>query len=56
LDFIDETEISHHVYSLSGLSSLLKKAGWETAACYGSFMTLQAMSPLTSLNVVAKAI
>jgi SAM-dependent methyltransferase len=56
LDFIDETEISHHVYSLSGLSSVLKKAGWETTACYGSFMTLQAMSPLTSLNVVAKAI
>ena len=55
LDFIDETEISHHIYSLSELSSLLKKAGWETTACYGSLLTLQAMSPLTSLNIVAKA-
>jgi hypothetical protein len=56
LDFIDEAEISHHIYSLSELSSLLKKAGWETTACYGSLLTLQPMNPLTSLNIVAKAI
>jgi SAM-dependent methyltransferase len=55
LQFIDEAEISHHIYSLGELSSLLKKAGWETMACYGSLLTLQAMTPLTSLNIVAKA-
>lgn len=55
LEFIDEVEIQHHVYSLSELTSLLRKAGWETAAAYGSLATLQPMSPLTSLNIVAKA-
>jgi predicted RNA methylase len=55
LDFMDKAEISHYIYSLCELSSLLKKAGWETIACYGSLLTLQAMNPLTSLNIVAKA-
>jgi SAM-dependent methyltransferase len=55
LDFIDEAKISHHIYSFSELSLLLKKAGWDVMACYGSLLTLQAMSPLTSLNIVAKA-
>jgi SAM-dependent methyltransferase len=55
LIFIDKAEISHHIYSLSELSLLLEKAGWETVACYGSLSTLQAMNPLTSLNIVAKA-
>jgi 2-polyprenyl-3-methyl-5-hydroxy-6-metoxy-1,4-benzoquinol methylase len=55
LEFIDRIELEHHVYSLSELSSLLRKAGWETMAFYGSLSTLQPMSPLTSLNIVAKA-
>jgi ubiquinone/menaquinone biosynthesis C-methylase UbiE len=55
LELIDTVEIQHHVYSLSELSSLLRKAGWETLAAYGSLTTLQPMSPLTSLNIVAKA-
>jgi SAM-dependent methyltransferase len=56
LEFIDKAEIIHHVYSLSELSSLLKRAGWETVASYGNLSTLQPMSPLTHMNVVAKAI
>lgn len=56
LEFIDRAEIVHHVYSLSELCSLLKKAGWETVASYGSLSTLQPMSPLTHMNVVAKAV
>ncbi|MDI6904534.1 MAG: class I SAM-dependent methyltransferase [Candidatus Bathyarchaeia archaeon] len=55
LKFIDRVEIEHHIYSLSELSSLLRKAGWETVACYGSLLTLQPMNPLTSLNIVARA-
>jgi ubiquinone/menaquinone biosynthesis C-methylase UbiE len=55
LEFVDKVDIEHHIYSLSELSSLLRKAGWETLACYGSFSTLQPMSPLTHLNLVAKA-
>jgi ubiquinone/menaquinone biosynthesis C-methylase UbiE len=55
LEFIDKVEIEHHIYSLSELSSLLKRAGWETVASYGSISTLQPMSPLTSLNIAAKA-
>jgi len=55
LGFIDRVEIEHHVYSLSELSSLLREAGWETIATYGSLSTLQPMNPLTSLNIVAKA-
>jgi SAM-dependent methyltransferase len=55
LNFIDKAEISHHIYSLSELSSFLKRAGWETVECYGSLLTLQPMNPLTSLNIVAKA-
>jgi SAM-dependent methyltransferase len=56
LEFIDKVDIIHHVYSLSELSSLLRKAGWETVATYGNLLTLQPMSPLTYMNLVAKAI
>jgi ubiquinone/menaquinone biosynthesis C-methylase UbiE len=55
LDFIDRIEFEHHVYSQSELSSVLRKAGWEPVAFYGSFSTLQPMNPLGSLNVVARA-
>jgi len=55
LEFIDKVELENHVYSLSELSSLLRKAGWETVAFYGSLATLQPMTPLTSLNIVARA-
>jgi SAM-dependent methyltransferase len=55
LEFIDRIEVENHVYSQSELSSVLRKAGWEPVAFYGSFLTLQAMNPLTSLNVVARA-
>jgi len=56
LEFIDQIEYELHIYSPSELSSLLRKAGWELVAFYGSFSTLQPMSPLTSLNLVAKAV
>ena len=56
LEFIDKVDITHHVYNLSELSSLLRKAGWETVASYGNLATLQPMSPLTYMNIVAKAI
>jgi ubiquinone/menaquinone biosynthesis C-methylase UbiE len=56
LEFVDKVDITHHVYSLSELSDLLRKAGWETVAAYGSLSTLQRMSPLTHMNIVAKAI
>ena len=56
LEFIDRVDITHHVYSLSELSSLLLKAGWETVASYGNLATLQPMSPLTHMNIVAKAV
>ena len=55
LEFIDRIEIENHIYSQSGLSCVLRKAGWEPVAFYGSFLTLQSMNPLTSLNVVARA-
>jgi SAM-dependent methyltransferase len=56
LKFIDKVEITHHVYSLSELSSLLRKAGWEAVTTYGNLSTLQPMSPLTHMSVVAKAV
>jgi ubiquinone/menaquinone biosynthesis C-methylase UbiE len=56
LEFIDQIEYELHIYSPSELSSLLRKAGWEPVTFYGSFSTLQPMSPLTSLNLVAKAV
>jgi ubiquinone/menaquinone biosynthesis C-methylase UbiE len=55
LEFIDRVEYELHIYSPSELSSLLRKAGWEPVAFYGSFSALQPMSPLTSLNLVARA-
>lgn len=55
LEFIDRVEFELHIYSLSELSSLLRKAGWEVVASYGNFTTLQPRSPLASLNIVAKA-
>ena len=55
LRFIDSVDFDLHVYGLNELASLLRKAGWETIASYGSLSTLQPMSPLTSLNMVAKA-
>jgi hypothetical protein len=56
LEFIDKAEIVHHVYNLSELCALLKKAGWKTTASYGNLSTLQPMNPLTSMNIVAKAV
>jgi hypothetical protein len=56
LQFIDKVDITLHVYSLSELSSLLMKAGWETVASYGNLATLQPMNPLTHMNIVAKAV
>jgi len=56
LEFVDKVDITHHIYSLGELSSLLRRAGWETVAAYGDLSTLQPMSPLTSMNIVAKAI
>jgi SAM-dependent methyltransferase len=56
LEFIDKVDITLHVYSLSELSSLLLKAGWEIVASYGNLATLQPMSPLTHMNIVAKAV
>lgn len=56
LKFIDKLEITHHVYSLSELSSLLLKAGWEAVATYGNLSTLQPMSPLTHMSIVAKTV
>jgi ubiquinone/menaquinone biosynthesis C-methylase UbiE len=55
LEFVDRIEIENHVYSQSELSSVLREAGWEPVALYGSFLTLQAISPFGSLNVVARA-
>jgi ubiquinone/menaquinone biosynthesis C-methylase UbiE len=56
LEFMDKVDITHHVYSLSELSSLLLKAGWEAVASYGNLATLQPVSPLTHMNIVAKAV
>jgi 2-polyprenyl-3-methyl-5-hydroxy-6-metoxy-1,4-benzoquinol methylase len=56
LKFIDKVESTQHVYSLSELSSLLRKAGWEAIAAYGNLSTLQPMSPLTHMNIVARAV
>jgi 2-polyprenyl-3-methyl-5-hydroxy-6-metoxy-1,4-benzoquinol methylase len=56
LSFIDKADIVHHVYSLRELCSLLKNAGWETVAFYGNLSTLQPMSPLTHMNIVARAV
>lgn len=55
LRFMDKVEWSTHVYSLSEISAILRRAGWEIEAYYGSFSTLQPFNPLTSLNIVAKA-
>jgi ubiquinone/menaquinone biosynthesis C-methylase UbiE len=55
LECIDRVVIDHHVYSLSELCSLLRKAGWEPVAQYGSLVTLQPMNALTHMNVVARA-
>lgn len=56
LELMDRVDTTHHVYSLGELSSLLLNAGWETVATYGNLSTLQPMSPLTYMNIVAKAV
>ena len=55
LEFVDRIDIKHHIYSPSELSALLRKAGWETLTFFGNLATQQPMTPLTSLNLVAKA-
>jgi SAM-dependent methyltransferase len=55
LKYIDEVKFDLHIYSPSELCILLKKAGWETLTTYGSFTTLQPKTPLSGLNIVAKA-
>jgi ubiquinone/menaquinone biosynthesis C-methylase UbiE len=55
LEFINRVTVENHVYSQSELSSVLRRAGWEPIEFYGSFVTLQKMSPFGSLNVVARA-
>ena len=47
---------SDHTYSLSELCTLLRRASWEPVATYGNLATLQPMTPLTSMNIVAKAV
>lgn len=56
LEFIDRVNFENHIYSPSELSSLLQKAGWQTIALYGNISTLQPISPLTALNLVATAV
>lgn len=56
LKFLDKVDFQLHVYSLSELVKLLERAGWEAVAYYGNLTNLQPMSPLTSLNIVARAI
>jgi len=56
LEFIDRIEYETHTYSINELCILLRKAGWETVATYESLTTLQPMNPLTSMNIVAKAV
>jgi SAM-dependent methyltransferase len=56
LKFMDKVDFENHIYSPSELSLLLQKAGWRTTAFYGSISTLQPMSPLTALNIVARAV
>jgi 2-polyprenyl-3-methyl-5-hydroxy-6-metoxy-1,4-benzoquinol methylase len=56
LEFIDRIELTLHIYSVSELSSLLRKAGWEPTAFYGSFVTMQPFNAFSSLNMVAKAV
>ncbi|MEM3832829.1 MAG: class I SAM-dependent methyltransferase [Thermoprotei archaeon] len=56
LQFIDKVDFQLHIYSLSELVGLLERAGWETIASYGNISTLQPMTPLTSLNIIAKAV
>ncbi|MEM3579365.1 MAG: class I SAM-dependent methyltransferase [Candidatus Bathyarchaeia archaeon] len=56
LKYIDKVDFQLHIYSLSELVELLEKAGWETVAHYGNLTTLQPVTPLTSLNMVAKAV
>lgn len=55
LKFLDMIKIEFHVYNLNELCTLLSKAGWEVVAIYGSLATLQPKSPLSPLNIVAKA-
>ncbi len=55
LEFIDRVDLEHHVYNLSELSPLLQKAGWQTLASYGKLSTLHPMTPLTHMNIVARA-
>jgi 2-polyprenyl-3-methyl-5-hydroxy-6-metoxy-1,4-benzoquinol methylase len=55
LKFIDAVTIKLHTYSLGELAAILKKAGWKTIATYGSLITLQPMSPMTAMNIIAKA-
>ncbi|MEM1564619.1 MAG: class I SAM-dependent methyltransferase [Candidatus Bathyarchaeia archaeon] len=56
LKYIDKVNYQLRVYSLSELVELLEKAGWQTVANYGNLATLQPATPLTSLNIVAKAV
>jgi SAM-dependent methyltransferase len=55
LRYIDTTQLELHVYSLSELCALLSEAGWDPVATYGNLKTQQPPSPLSSLNIVAKA-
>ncbi len=56
LKFIDRIGFDIYIYSASELASLLQEAGWETLAAYGSLATQQPFTPLTAMNLVARAI
>ena len=55
LMFVDKIDLKHHIYSVSELSSLLRKSGWEPVNFYGNLSTLQPMNSLTGMDIVAKA-
>ena len=55
LHYIDRIDHCLHIYSPQELASLVRDAGWEPLAFYGNLATLHPMTPLTGLNMVAKA-
>jgi len=56
LRFLDSSTFYVRVYGINEIVSILEKTGWKVIDVFGSLITRQPFNPLTTMNIVAKAV
>lgn len=56
MKFLDSSTFNIKVYGVNEIASILEKTGWKVIDVFGSLVTRQSFNPLTSMNILAKAV